>query len=93
MENELENKQTYLRTEILDKGYNAQEFFDFLVEKKGEEGGDLNNWLMIDLKAVVMEFQSSYQPYTNKSSFLDHQFNNITDINKVFFSYKCYFLR
>ena len=31
--------------------------------------------------------------YTNKSSFLDHQFNNITDINKVFFSYKCYFFK
>ena len=68
MENELENKQTYLRTEILDKGYNAQEFFDFLVEKKGEEGGDLNNWLMIDLKAIVLEFQQSHQTNINQNN-------------------------
>ena len=34
MENDLENKQMYLRTEILEKGYNAQDFFDYLVKKK-----------------------------------------------------------
>ena len=72
MENELENKQMYLRTEILDKGYNAQDFFDFLVQRKGEEGGDLNNWLMIDLKAIVMEFQQSHQQNINQN-------NNIND--------------
>ena len=83
MENDLENKQMYLRTEILEKGYNAQDFFDYLIKKKGEDGGDLNNWLMIDLKAVVMEFQSSYQPYTNKSSFekSDQESNTKNDEN------------
>ena len=83
MENDLENKQMYLRTEILEKGYNAQDFFDYLVKKKGEDGGDLNNWLMIDLKAAVMEFQSSYQPYTNKSSFekSDQESNTKNDEN------------
>ena len=31
--------------------------------------------------------------YKRKSSYLDHQFNNITDINKVFFNNKCYFFK
>ena len=73
MENELENKQMYLRTEILDKGYNAQDFFDFLVQRKGEEGGDLNNWLMIDLKAIVMEFQQSHQPNINQNNNINNK--------------------
>ena len=54
MQNDLENKQMYLRSEILDKGYNGQEFFDFLIQKKGEEAGDLTNWTTEDLKKIVI---------------------------------------
>jgi hypothetical protein len=58
--NKLETKQNYLRNAILNKGYNAQDFFNFLIQKKGEEGGDLNNWNFIELENVVKEFQSIY---------------------------------
>ena len=61
MDNDLESKQFYLRSEILEKGYDAEEFFKFLIGKKGDEGGDLNNWTMFDLKIVVSEFQVSHQ--------------------------------
>ena len=52
-----EEKQQYLREKILDiNGIEANNFVDFLKEKKGEEGADISNWTMKDLKEVVKEF-------------------------------------
>ena len=34
MDGELEKKQTFLRTNILEKGYDAEEFMNFLQTKK-----------------------------------------------------------
>ena len=59
MEEELEKKQTFLRTNILEKGYDAEEFMNFLQTKKGELGLDLNNWDINELKEAVQEFISS----------------------------------
>ena len=52
-----EEKQQYLRENILDKNeIDANKFVEFLKEKKGEEGADISNWTMEDLKEVVKEF-------------------------------------
>ena len=44
MEETLKEKQLFLRENILDKGYNAEDFMNLLHSKKGESGLDLNNW-------------------------------------------------
>jgi len=66
MENteEQKEKQNYLRKKILEKGLDPGQFVEFLQEKKGEEGDDISNWTMEDLKIVVKEF---------------YQINNIQD--------------
>ena len=51
-----EEKQNFLREKILEKGYDVNEFVQFLTEKKGEEGADVANWSMEDLKLIVNEF-------------------------------------
>ena len=51
-----EEKQNYLREKILDEGYDTNQFVQFLTEKKGEQGADVANWSMEDLKSVVNEF-------------------------------------
>ena len=51
-----EEKQNFLREKILEKGYDVNEFVEFLTQKKGEEGADVSNWSMEDLKIVVNEF-------------------------------------
>ena len=56
MDEELEKKQTSLRTNILEKGYDAEEFMNFLQTKKGEMGLDLNNWNISELKVAATEF-------------------------------------
>ena len=51
-----DEKQNYLRQNILDKGYDGNQFINFLIEKRGEDGADISNWSFPDLKAVVKEF-------------------------------------
>ena len=58
-DNNQEEKQNYLRENILEKGYDTNKFVEFLKSKKGEEGADVTNWNMEDLKKVVKEFISS----------------------------------
>ena len=52
----IEEKQEYLRENILEKGFDANLFADYLIQKKGEEGADIGSWSMNDLIKVVKEF-------------------------------------
>ena len=71
-----EEKQNYLRENILDKGYDAEDFVAYLTSKKGDEGVDLGNWSLNELKLIVQEYifthpkniipnNNQSQPYTN----------------------------
>ena len=48
-----EQKQIYLRENILDKGLNGQEFMDFMVKLKGENGTDISQWSLEEIKMVI----------------------------------------
>ena len=58
MEDELQQKQNFLRINILEKGCDAEQFMNFLQSKKGELGLDLNNWTLNELTLAVQEFNS-----------------------------------
>ena len=60
MSESIETKQQYLRSEIIDQGYNPGEFSDFMGSIRGEDGLDLETWSFADLKAVVSQFKSQY---------------------------------
>ena len=91
MEEELEKKQTFLRTNILEKGYDAEEFMNFLQTKKGEFGLDLNNWNINELKTAVQEFISSLDKDNilinpqniNKEGELDNNLNTENNNNNL----------
>ena len=59
MEDSIEEKQQFLRTEILEKGYDPNQFAQFLVSVKGEDGADLSAWTIAELQQVVVLFTSS----------------------------------
>ena len=59
MSNDLLSKQSYLRENVLEKGYDADEFMSFLQTIKGDNGLDLNNWEMEELITVVNDFIKS----------------------------------
>jgi hypothetical protein len=56
MDSSQEEKQNFLREKILEKGYDTNQFVQFLIDKKGEDGADVGVWTMSDLKKVVREF-------------------------------------
>ena len=53
----IQDKQLYLSTEIIKKGYDPQKFSNFLSDQKGEEKIDLEYWSMEDLKKAVSDFK------------------------------------
>ena len=56
-EEDIYTKQQYLRTEILDEGYDAQDFNDYMCHIRNEENIDLNNWTLQEIKNVVNSFK------------------------------------
>ena len=65
MSDDLQSKQAYLRENVLEMGYDADEFMTFLQTKKGENGLDLNNWSMNELITVVDEFVNNKKVKSN----------------------------
>ena len=66
-----EKKQNYLRVNILEKGYDAEDFVAFLTTKKGEEGVNLSNWTLNELQSLVQEY------------ILSHPKQNVQDVNNI----------
>ena len=60
-----EQKKNYLRENILEKGYEAEDLVTYLTSKKGDEGINLSNWSLEELKSVVQEYISN-NPLNNK---------------------------
>ena len=83
---EIEAKQELLQKEIVDKNYEKFQFVDFCLSKK-EEGDDLNNWTISELKALIKEFQSKNQQignYNDKNNLNDKIENsNINEDKKL----------
>jgi hypothetical protein len=61
-DDDLNAKQTFLRENILEKGYDAEDFMKLLQTKKGESGLDLISWTMNELKEAVKEFIKDKSP-------------------------------
>ena len=68
MDDDLQSKQSFLRENVLEMGYDADEFMTFLQSKKGENGLDLNNWKMDELISVVGEFVKNKQAKVNQDN-------------------------
>ena len=52
MNETIQQKQNFLRTNILEKGYDGNQFVEFLTKKKGPEGADISSWTLHDLQIV-----------------------------------------
>lgn len=61
---EIQAKQTLLQTEIIEKNYDKTAFINFCLSKK-ENGDDLNNWSLDELKQIVEEFVNTQNESQN----------------------------
>ena len=79
-DDDIQSKQAYLRENVLEKGYDADDFMSFLQMKKGENGLDLSNWTMKELTKAVNEFikekddQEEENAIQNKIEELDEEY-------------------
>jgi hypothetical protein len=55
---DIQQKQILLQTEIIEKNYDKTAFINFCLSKK-ENGDDLNNWTLDELREIVTEFVST----------------------------------
>ena len=53
---EIKEKQEFLRIHILENGYDADEFMEYLETLKGEKGLKIENWSKNDLIRAVQQF-------------------------------------
>ena len=58
MADSLEAKQQYLRSEIIDQGYNAEEFSNYMASLREDNSLDLELWSFSDLQTVVSQYKS-----------------------------------
>ena len=68
MSETLQEKQEYLRQEIMEQGYDGNAFFVFISSIRGEEEVDLDSWSFEDLKSVVAQFKSQYNQNQNEAN-------------------------
>ena len=75
MSDEEHQKRIYLRENILDKGYDGEDFASFLTSKKGEEGVNLKNWSLDELKSAVQEFINIQSQKFNQINSIQNNYN------------------
>ena len=63
MSEDIETKQEYLRSQILEKGYNAEKFSEYMNEMSNGKGLDLDKWTLDELSQIVFDFQSKKLKY------------------------------
>jgi hypothetical protein len=59
MDNSIEQKQNYLRKEILEAGLDGGEFMTFLNNTNAKKGDDLEQWSGQELIKIVQAFKNS----------------------------------
>ena len=57
MDNERTLKQNYLRTEIMEKGFDSEQFLGYISDLKGEEEAEIDNFTLEELKEAVANFK------------------------------------
>ena len=80
MEN-IEEKQSFLRKEIIDKGYDPNEFSIYLSQLK-EGDLDLENWSLSELTEVVNQYKSNYKENEEKREKNENQ-NEVNLNNEI----------
>ena len=78
-QDEVKEKQEFLRIHILEKGYDADEFMEFLETLKGEKGLKIENWSKNDLIDAVQQFTLMNNPNKNNNK---NNINNDIKNNK-----------
>ena len=79
-EKDLDVKKQFLTQEIINRGYNTNDFLNFCLTKK-QNGDDLENWPFEELKECVKEFQQKNNKNEKSTSMKSFLFTNTSQNN------------
>ena len=84
MEENIEYKQKYLRSEIIDQGYSPDDFSEYMANVKGDDNLNLETWSFDDLQIVVEQYKLKISKLIEqeKEQNLDNPDNIKNDINQ-----------
>ena len=89
MSENIEDKQSFLRAEILDQGYDGDQFFEFMTQQKGEDNVNIENWSLAELQDAVYKFkqlmQNDNNNNNNNNNNYDNSDNNYNNDNNNFY--------
>jgi len=74
MDSEIDEKKDLLKKEILDNDYDQNKFIEFCTSKK-ENGDDLSQWTLEELKEIIQQFKES------QTTQIEHSENQNLNIN------------
>ena len=80
----LEARQQYLRSEIIDQGFDPQDFSQFMATVRAGEDLDIEKWTMTDLQNVVQAYKSKIaelQQQPNQKEQITQKIPESNDIN------------
>ena len=77
----LEEKQQYLNSEIIQQGYDGNEFSAFISSIRGEQQVDLDTWSFEDLQTVVAQFKGQYQQNQDQNEQQNQNEQNVNNEN------------
>jgi len=78
---EIEKKQEFLRKNIIDKGYDPNNFIDFITNIKGEEGKNIEHWKYESLIIAVDDYHKKMNP--KKEENINDIIPNVEQINDI----------
>ena len=64
---DIENKQLFLRSEIIDKGYDPEKFSEYL-NSISDKGLNVEAWTIEELREIVLKFQSENENINNNNT-------------------------
>ena len=73
---DLIKKQNFLKSEIIDQGFNPEDFTNYLREVKGEEGMNLESWKFEELQHENL----NYKKFLKEKEKLENQIKNIENV-------------
>ena len=80
---EIQAKQNLLQTEIIEKNLDKGSFINFCLSKK-ENGDDLNNWNLQELKKIIEEFTLTQKEKEDTLKFYEvKELKELSDEQKI----------
>ena len=77
--NSTEYKQNYLRTEILESGYDGEDFSEYINTNFNEKGLNVDNWTFEELYECVEQYKKSKINNENNENNLQNENNDLKE--------------